>query len=365
MSKAKTDGNALNLKAGEWVQVRSQEEILATLDEHGRLENLPFMPEMLEFCGRKIRVFKRSDKTCDPAHAPWSIRRMTDSVHLEDARCSGQWHGGCQASCLLFWKEGWLKRVDDSLVQLQTSPNRSPANDNTDRCTVATIAAASCRQDSPEAPVYSCQATELRSFTFAMHSLNPSQYIRDLRSRNLDTGLSGDAPSHRILEMLLGVICVLRAVVISFFNQVQGRRHGMMYPFIHGSAVKDSGEMLNLQPGELVQVRTKEEIMTTLDSGQRNRGLWFDSEMLPYCGGIYRVLRRVQHILDEKTGKMIHMKRPCIVLEGVVCRSDYHRLCPRSIYPYWRESWLKRAAPDVLSAARDHSERNLCQPTAK
>jgi hypothetical protein len=67
--------------------------------------------------------------------------------------------------------------------------------------------------------------------------------------------------------------------------------------------------------------------------------------MLPYCGGIYRVLRRVHQIIDEKTGKMIQMKYPCIVLEGVVCKSDYHRLCPRAIYAYWRESWLRRATP--------------------
>jgi hypothetical protein len=26
----------------------------------------------------------------------------------------------------------------------------------------------------------------------------------------------------------------------------------------------------------------------------------------------------------------------------VICTSDYHRLCPRGIYPYWREIWLER-----------------------
>ena len=65
--------------------------------------------------------------------------------------------------------------------------------------------------------------------------------------------------------------------------------------------------------------------------------------MLTYCGGIYRVLRRVHRIIkDDKTGRMLNMKYPCIVLEGVACRSDYHRLCPRTIHHYWRENWLKR-----------------------
>ncbi len=57
--------NLLNLKAGEWVEVRTQDEILATLDQNGRLGNVPFMPEMLEYCGKQFRVHRRTDKTCD------------------------------------------------------------------------------------------------------------------------------------------------------------------------------------------------------------------------------------------------------------------------------------------------------------
>ena len=120
--------------------------------------------------------------------------------------------------------------------------------------------------------------------------------------------------------------------------------HYIAYPFISGMQEKTPVENLNLRAGELVQVRSKEEIMATLDKHHRNRGLLFDGEMIPYCGGIYRVLRRVNHIIDEKTGKMVNMKWACIILEGVVCRSDFHRLCPRAIYPYWRENWLTRIA---------------------
>ena len=67
--------------------------------------------------------------------------------------------------------------------------------------------------------------------------------------------------------------------------------------------------------------------------------------MTIYCGGEYKVLRRVEKIIDEKTGKMMRMKNDCIILEGVVCTARYshfRRLCPRAIYPYWREIWLKR-----------------------
>src|SRR5207249_4789374 len=99
----------LNLKRGDWVEVRSREEILATLDDRARLDGLPFMPEMLRFCGRCLRVASRADKTCDTIET-YRSRRMRDTVHLEGAYCDGSAHAGCQASCLTFWKEPWLKR---------------------------------------------------------------------------------------------------------------------------------------------------------------------------------------------------------------------------------------------------------------
>ena len=73
-----------------------------------------------------------------------------------------------------------------------------------------------------------------------------------------------------------------------------------------------------------------------------NRGLTFDPEMLWYCGREARVLRRVERIVDERTGRLLRLKRPCIVLEDVTCRGEYHRCCPRADYPFWREIWLER-----------------------
>ena len=55
----------MKLRAGDWVEVRSKEEILRSLDKNGRLEGLPFMPQMFQYCGKRFRVFKRAHKTCD------------------------------------------------------------------------------------------------------------------------------------------------------------------------------------------------------------------------------------------------------------------------------------------------------------
>jgi hypothetical protein len=54
------------------------------------------------------------------------------------------------------------------------------------------------------------------------------------------------------------------------------------------------------------------------------------------------VLSRVSRIVDEKTGRMLRLPGDCIILEGVICTADYHLFCPRSLYPYWREIWLRR-----------------------
>jgi hypothetical protein len=103
--------------------------------------------------------------------------------------------------------------------------------------------------------------------------------------------------------------------------------------------------MLNLQPGELVRVKSHQEILETVDSENKNRGMYWDAELVPYCGKTYRVLSRVSRLIDEKTSRMIEMKNPCIVLDSVVCQARYSQcrmFCPREMYPYWREVWLER-----------------------
>src|SRR5258708_17835771 len=239
----------LNLKAGEWVEVRSREEILATLDARGCLDGAPFMPEMLSYCGRKLRVFKRADKTCDPAREPWSIRRLKDTVHLEDARCDGQGHGACQAGCLIFWKEAWLQRSDSNLVSAESLQRSRVATTATSGiCTVESILAASQRIDPSGEPIYSCQATDLRNFTMEMASWDPRQYVRDLLSGNLATGLAADSRANRLLEVLLGTIRLFRSLAISLFNLAPRRLKGAAYPHLEGTLEKTPVENLDLQP---------------------------------------------------------------------------------------------------------------------
>jgi hypothetical protein len=101
-----------------------------------------------------------------------------------------------------------------------------------------------------------------------------------------------------------------------------------------------------------VTVLGLEQIAATLNMANRNRGLAFNPEMAPFCGGTYRVARRVSRIVDETSGKLLELKGPCITLDGVYCQARYHPeavLCPRRIPPYFREAWLARL-PESESA---------------
>ena len=107
----------------------------------------------------------------------------------------------------------------------------------------------------------------------------------------------------------------------------------------------------NLRQGELVRVKSYREILETLDEHWHNRGMYFDPEMVPFCGKTFRVLTRVQQIIDERRGTLLRFKSDAIILESVTCQARYshcRRFCPRSIFPYWREIWLERLNENEL-----------------
>jgi hypothetical protein len=326
-------GHVLNLRVGEVVEVRSEAEILATLDDRAELESLPFMPEMLQFCGRRFRVDKLAVKLCDTISST-GLYRMRNAVHLAGVRCDGQAHGGCQNGCLIYWKEAWLKRVPADARE-QAGPAAEPPPQRT-----LTILTAATRKGEGSVPadeeLFSCQATELlRAAPTPVPPWDVKQYVLDVRSGNA------------------GLLATIRAIAIGVFNEYQDLsrrflpkplriRGGIRLPFIDGRLEKTPDDVLNLQPGELVRIKSKEEIVRTLDVNNSNRGLKFDPDMLWYCGREARVLRRVERVIDERTGRLLRLKRPGIVLEDVTCRGAYHRCCPRADYPFWREIWLER-----------------------
>lgn len=345
------------LRATDWVEVRSREEILATLDHHGRLEELPFMPEMFEFCGKQFRVFRRAHKTCDPPNGI-SGRRMLHSVHLENVRCNGAGHGNCQARCLIFWKEAWLKPISTDAGPGDWKSSRQSSEGP--GCATEADVLAGTRSSTPQSnanePEYVCQSTQLAQATVPLPWWDWRQYMEDYRSGNARFSQLVSSFLFFLFAQLVSAGMGFGSALRWAYDRIQGWREGTPYPMRIGKiarGAKTPSATLNLQPGELVKVRSYEEILATLDEDGRNHGMWFDAEMVPYCGGTYRVLDRVSTIINEKTGKMQNLKNDCIMLEQVVCRacySRYRKFCPRSIYPYWREIWLERINPTELPA---------------
>jgi hypothetical protein len=357
---------ALNLRVGEVVEVRSEEEILQTLDSRGTLDSLPFMPEMRRFCGQRFRVYKRAGKACDTIE--WrALRRMQNAVHLEGLRCDGAAHGGCQAGCLIYWKEAWLKRVADATTHFETTdadpvestraigPERSRPAGQFAAGTTQTLDQATRRDTGSGEEIFSCQATELlRATTGDIPWWQPGQYVGDVRSGNA-------GPRSVIRGLLVGLFNKFQQANLRLLPRWTLIHDGMAYPFLNGRMRGGTAPVgvLDLKPGELVEVRSREEIFQTLNDRDRTRGLRFDREMLRYCGRRGRVLKRVNKIIDEKTGRMLSIKTDCIIIDGFICTGDYHRSCPRSIYTYWREAWLKRV-PDARGDERFPDRPALC-----
>ncbi|MFI5315529.1 MAG: hypothetical protein ACHQ6T_07500 [Myxococcota bacterium] len=313
-----------DFRAGDWVEVRTREEILATLDAEGRHGALPFMPEMLQHCGRRYRVFKSAHKGCDTISDWRTMRRLDGAVHLEGLRCDGGAHGGCQAACLILWKNEWLKPVSGPDAGARPA-GAAPAGGV---CSLESLERSTRVTPPGGAETFRCQATEHLRATSPLRWWEPGAYLKDLTSRNV-----------KPLEFL-------RYVLLALWNTLLRRLGRPTHPHVQGLAgEKTPTERLGLEPGELVQVRPADEIMRTINAERKNRGLTFDVEMLPFCGRTFRVLRRVEKLINERTGVMMRMPADCIVLDDVYCRgclSQYRLFCPRAIYPYWREIWLRR-----------------------
>jgi hypothetical protein len=318
---------SIPLRRGDSVQVRSPAEILATLDERGELEHMPFMPEMARLCGHRFNVTRRAEKVCDTIQKQGSLR-LSDTVLLDDLRCDGEAHGGCQAECRYYWKEAWLTKIEpgQSISTTDVGPNdlqRLLDRVSQDLCSQVV-------RDGKAVEIWRCQSTQLlQAMQRRLRIFDPEPYVREYTCGNVTFG--------QFLRI------TARAAVEESAIKVGLIKAG---PPLAGQAQPVAAEApLNLQPGELVQVKSREEIAATLDARGTNRGLWFDREMAYFCGGTYRVRRRVTHFIDEADGRMVRLKTDAVMLDDVYCGGNLSPgrwFCPRGIYPYWREIWLRR-----------------------
>ena len=292
---------------GDLVTVRPLEEILATLDEQGRLDKLPFMPEMRKFCGREFRVSQRAFKTCvDDSE----MRQLNDTVFLEEVRCDGDAHGGCDKACLIFWKEAWLKPAGTALHHTASLQLRIKESELFDLAT----------QDGQ----FFCQSTEIINASQPLPWWQPRQYILDL----LHNRISFDR--------------WLKSLFIAFYNKAAHISGHKSWRFVAGPGTYNgTRSTVNLQPGDLVRVKSLDCIRQTLDADGKHQHLLFAPSMAEFCGSVMRVQKRVERIILEGTPKQREI-RDTVLLEGATCDGVCHRLCPRQSLLFWRECWLEK-----------------------
>lgn len=340
-------GDNRPLRVGEIVEIRPLAEIVATLDDAGRLDGMPFMPEMAAYCGQRASVVKRAHKTCD---GRGNIRWLDDTVHLDGLRrprraavsgfaaqavrdglrCDGSAHGGCQAKCLMYWKTSWLKRVADNGCEAPT--RTGAAGDDGD------LLARLCpttREATDGAVRYTCQATEVNAASRPLPPTELKQYLWDVSSGNCS------------------LWTLARVMAKKVFNRYQRWstnhlppalriRGGRRLNHVQGQGTKTPKQTLDLKVGERVRIRSLPEIEATLNRHNLNRGLLFDTPMDAWCGSSTTVIDRVERFVDDLTGEMIEMKSDCLLLDGIACTGEHRLLCSRSLVDYWREIWLER-----------------------
>lgn len=110
----RVDGEKLGLQPGEWVRVRSAEEIGKTLNSGGAHRGLLFTHEMVQYCGQTFRVRGRVERLIDERTGKLLTMKQ-ECIALEDVICKGHYTSGawfCAREHLPLWREDWLERVE-------------------------------------------------------------------------------------------------------------------------------------------------------------------------------------------------------------------------------------------------------------
>jgi hypothetical protein len=311
--------------AGDRVVVRSPQEILSTLDSNGTLDNHPFMPEMLDFCGKSFRVHRRVEKTCVEAPPPIEPNRRfakDDVVTLDGLRCDGSAHDGCERGCRFYWKEAWLCPADGAGTVIPV--DAAARSELRARLRVKA-----------DAERYFCQSTELLRSTEAFPGRMKPWLVR-IAFRQI---LQRDRSAWEIAKLFVRWLRLRLRRAISGDDRLRGL-HTKQTPV----------EVLDLKPGELVRVKPLDQIVATLNKKKRNRGMVVCHEMTLCCETVAEVRYRVNRVIEEKSGMMRELSHT-VTLQGphgkpslcdeCLCYGEMGD-CPRGELMYWREIWLER-----------------------
>ena len=315
MRQTPNQSTTSSIGAGDWVQINSADEIIATLDQNSQTAGVPFMPEMAELCGHRLQIRRVVGNVCTGT----GVGQLSDCYVLNtQSRCDGSGHGGCQMGCRFIWQLKWLTPLehnDEAVPKFAET-----VIGQTSMQQLIQISSRRVRPANKSGDYYVCQATQLQQLARRVSVSQFKQYKEAFLLNRL--------PLSQIVSYVLYLI---RKKII-----------GKKFDFV-GNLKRTPVVRLDLQIGQSVKVKTAEQIRQTLDAQGCNRGLWFDhEEMSKYCGKTMTVSRRIDTIIDEETGELLNLKTPSVVLSETECSGFYRRFCSRGMLFMWRESWLER-----------------------
>jgi hypothetical protein len=101
------------------------------------------------------------------------------------------------------------------------------------------------------------------------------------------------------------------------------------------------------KPGDMVRVRSREEVGVLLDSFSKTDGCLFMPRMWRSCDRHFKIVKIVDDIYDEYRAEMCRTRIPLYILEGAICDGDMEELdlrCDRTCYYLWHENWLEKSS---------------------
>lgn len=174
-----------------------------------------------------------------------------------------------------------------------------------------------------------------------------------MRTKNSDNGPSTE-PRCQLFDIgnITEHLC-LRSTIYQYLNRFKRfmkRRYryvvNMFSEYVSICSVRGNDAHMvatvsELRSGDIVRVKSRDEIQRSLNRWNQLKKCSFMEEMWRYCGTTQRVLKKVDKFLDERDYRL----KKCsglYTLEGVLCHGtiDFGE-CDRSCFFFWREEWLE------------------------
>lgn len=170
-----------------------------------------------------------------------------------------------------------------------------------------------------------CQAQSLKRITIGRESTPPLPLFRRLK---LEMRRRLSLRTIRRIQNLVDHF-------YSWFSKFEEKSHP-------GNEIVIPTIKSRLQPGDIVRVRSKEEIQATLNRWGEFRGCGFMDDMWQYCDSTQVVVKPLQRFVDERDYQ-IKRTKGIVLLEGLHCQgTPIFGRCDRNCFYFWREEWLEK-----------------------